>query len=817
MNSNAMGVQIDVQPAALIATVPADIALEDLNRHLHAYALYLPIIPFEQGLTLADIVAQHHGGRYQLRYGTIARYLRAATVQMEMHDATRRVLTFGGHTIKRATGYRLPQSLVGRTKGMSNGFGIGTSNDADTVPWEAAYGSWELVDLTVSLRPLPLVRRAMLFGCPDLLSACQFATSLAHMNLSLSSLAVTSHQPLQQSLGTGPLLLAVLEGMPDVVARQLDVVQALARDAQAVVLDICDDMPQDPCRHWHMWEYLARHWQGQASADVAMRGTLSLPHAAMLRFMIRAHDITRSYHVHLHAWGDVGVGTLHTWLEAVPGIPITHGEILQAARLIYHMPRQGHTSTMVSQSQFSLPVALSASNVLAQVRAIVGEPYVLTQPEELGAYATDASIAQATGAPLAVVLPATTHEVAEVMRAAAAAHVPVVTRGAASGLAGGSTASEGALMLSLTRMRVLHVFQDQMMAHAEAGVITIDIQQAAERYGLFYPPDPSSQTISTIGGNIACNAGGPRCVKYGVTADYVQSLTAVLPDGRVVHVGNGCIAMQCSDAALMHLLIGSEGTLAVITEATLRLVHRPLHRRTAMALFERLEDACAAVEDIIAAGVVPAALELMDSTTIAVVEDYLCMGLPRDAGALLIMMADGELEAVDYESETMAAIARRFYARSVRVAHSADDEALLWRGRRSIGPALARVRPNRLPEDISVPVYEVAETVRRIKAIAERYGMPIPVFGHAGDGNLHPNVLFDARDEAQTVCAWQAAEEVFGVALDVGGTLSGEHGIGMLKRACMPIALGGDVLALQRAIKATFDPHNRMNPGKVLP
>jgi glycolate oxidase subunit GlcD len=441
---------------------------------------------------------------------------------------------------------------------------------------------------------------------------------------------------------------------------------------------------------------------------------------------------------------------------------------------------------------------------------------VLTRSEEVGGYAADASIARTSDDALAVVLPNSTEQVCRVLASAAAAGVPVVTRGAASGLAGGATASEGALIVSLNRMQRLHIDAHQRVARAEAGVVTADLQQAAEQHGLFYPPDPSSQTVSTIGGNIACNAGGPRCVKYGVTADYVLELTAVLADGRLVRVGDG-ITGQSPHTDLMHLLIGSEGTLALITEATLHLLPRPPARRTTVALFERLDDACATVEAIIAAGMLPAALELMDDTTIAVIDDYLHLGLPRDVEALLLLMADGSGEAVNDESELLANFARRGGARTVQVAGSARDEALLWRGRRAIGPALARVRPNRLSEDICVPVPQVAATVKRIKQVAAEYGLPIPVFGHAGDGNLHPNMLFDARDPAQVEQAWQAAEAVFRVALEMGGTLSGEHGIGILKRPFMPLALGADVLAMQQAIKAWFDPQGRLNPGKVLP
>ncbi len=365
-------------------------------------------------------------------------------------------------------------------------------------------------------------------------------------------------------------------------------------------------------------------------------------------------------------------------------------------------------------------------------------------------------------------------------------------------------------------MEQLVIDREQQVAHVGAGVITAELQRAAERVGLFYPPDPSSQTASTIGGNIACNAGGPRCLKYGVTADYVLGVTAVLADGTIVHYGDG-LSGQGESNGLAQLLVGSEGTLAVITEATLRLIPLPRARRTTMAIFRTLYEACATVERIMASGLIPASLELMDDTTIAAVEAYLQIGLPRDAGALLLMLADGEPEAVDQETATLAELARTSGAERVVVARTAGDEANLWQARRVIAPALARIRPNRLGEDISVPVPQIAACVSRIKQVSAAYELPIVVFGHAGDGNLHPNILFDTRNPSELARLWPCAEAIFAVALEMGGTLSGEHGIGTLKRPFMRQALGETQIAIQRAIKSHFDPEGRLNPGKVLP
>jgi glycolate oxidase subunit GlcD len=402
------------------------------------------------------------------------------------------------------------------------------------------------------------------------------------------------------------------------------------------------------------------------------------------------------------------------------------------------------------------------------------------------------------------------------MRVAAEHGLPVVSRGAGTGLAGGATPSPGTLLIGLNRMDQIIIDRAQMVAHVGAGATTADVQRAAEAVGLFYPPDPSSLSASTIGGNIACNAGGPRCVKYGVTADYVLGLTAVLADGGLARWGDG-LAGQGPDNGMAQLLVGSEGTLAVIAGATLRLLPLPAARRTAMAIFQSLDDACATVERIMAAGVVPAALELMDDMTIAAVEAYLRAGLPRDAGAMLLMLADGEPEAVEADSLALADLARRGAAVRVQVARSAAEEADLWRGRRAIAPALARIRPSRLGEDISVPLPQIAACVRRIKQVSAEHGLPIVVFGHAGDGNLHPNILFDPSDPAEAARIWPCAEAIFAVALELGGTLSGEHGIGTLKRPFMRRAVGESAIDIQRRIKQWLDPEGRMNPGKVFP
>jgi glycolate oxidase len=365
--------------------------------------------------------------------------------------------------------------------------------------------------------------------------------------------------------------------------------------------------------------------------------------------------------------------------------------------------------------------------------------------------------------------------------------------------------------------RILEIDEVNATVHVEAGVVTADLQTAVEKLGLFYPPDPSSNRHSSIGGNIACNAGGPRCLKYGVTGNYVLGLTVVLADGRILHTGNKCIK-DVVGYDLNALFTGSEGTLGVITEALLRLTAKPKFARTALVEFPSLDDASRTVNTILRAGIVPAALELMDETAIACIEEAMHLGLPLDVEAVLLIESDGSDEAVLLqESEAIARICRECGARQVKVAKDEAERASLWRGRKSVSPALARKAPNKLGEDITVPRSAIPEAIRRLKAISAKYGLPIVIYGHAGDGNLHPAILFDKRDPEQWKKVEQMAAAEFALALELGGTLSGEHGVGALKRPYMEQALGPVSLEIQKRIKAALDPVNILNPGKVFP
>jgi len=454
--------------------------------------------------------------------------------------------------------------------------------------------------------------------------------------------------------------------------------------------------------------------------------------------------------------------------------------------------------------------------MIEKLQDILGPAKVLTSLEDRIAYSYDGTFAQSL--PDVAVLPESTEEVAAVVRIAAEHRLPVVPRGMASGLAAASVPFGGGIALSLTRLnRILEMDEENRTVRVEAGVVTADLQAVVEQRGLFYPPDPSSNRHSTIGGNIACNAGGPRCLKYGVTGDYVMGLTIVLPDGRVLETGGKAIK-NVVGYDLTSLFVGSEGTLGVITEALLRLTTRPQFVRTALAEFPALDDASRTVNAILAAGIVPATLELMDETAIACIEEAMHLGLPLDVEAMLIIEADGsDEEAVVREIEAMAHICRENGARQVNVAQDEAERTSLWRARRSVSPSLARKAPNKLGEDITVPRSAIPEAIRRIKGLSQEYGLPIVVFGHAGDGNLHPNILFDKRDAEQWAKVETMVERIFDVALELGGTLSGEHGVGTLKQPYMERALGPVSLEIQWRIKRALDPLNIMNPGKVLP
>lgn len=437
----------------------------------------------------------------------------------------------------------------------------------------------------------------------------------------------------------------------------------------------------------------------------------------------------------------------------------------------------------------------------------LGPHKVLTHPAERSNYRYDAIQFGVT--PLAVVLPESTADVVAAVRVARAAGVPIIGRGAASGLSGGVVPLQESLVISFTRMTRLSIFPERREAVAQPGVITLKVTEAAKPHGLIYPPDPASFRTSTIGGNLGENAGGPMCFKYGVTGDYVRALEFVDESGEVHRVTRDAYD-------LAGLLIGSEGTLGLITEATLRLIPPPKHTRTLMAHFAEVGQAAEAVSAAIAAGAVPAKLEFMDRACTNAVEDYLHLGLPRDAEAVLLVDTDGDdLEIVEEERDLVEAACLKAGGVVRRAADNAESDAL-WQARRSISPALGRIRPQRMNEDIVVPRSALPEVVRQIRALGDSSGFHLVQFGHIGDGNLHPNIMFDPRTES-TEAVHDLAHKIALVAIEHGGVLSGEHGIGTMKRDFMTDAVDPVTLGALWDVKRALDPTLALNPGKILP
>lgn len=456
------------------------------------------------------------------------------------------------------------------------------------------------------------------------------------------------------------------------------------------------------------------------------------------------------------------------------------------------------------------------SVILRELEGIVGADHVLTSKEDLIAYSYDATFLE--HCPDVVVNPADIEQVSAVMQVAHAHRIPVVPRGAGTGLAGGSVPSRGGIVLALTRMnRLLEVDQVNMTATAEAGLITGELQDQVEALDLFYPPDPASIRQCTIGGNVATNAGGPRCVKYGVTRDYVLGMTVVLADGRVLHLG-GKVVKNVTGYNLMHLFIGAEGTLGIVMEVTVRLIARPKAFRTALVAFPYLDYASIAIQQTLCSGVLPSTIELMDQITINTVEEYMHVGLPIGAEALLIIEMDGKTaQEADGEMQAVVEVCRIAGASGIQVAERDKDREALWRARRAVGPSVARRAPNLLGEDISVPLAVIPEAIRRIQELPERFGLPMVIYGHAGDGNLHPNILFDRRDASQRAISERMVREIFRIAVEFGGTLSGEHGIGLAKQPYLEMALEPVAMETMRKIKRALDPRGILNPGKIFP
>lgn len=448
------------------------------------------------------------------------------------------------------------------------------------------------------------------------------------------------------------------------------------------------------------------------------------------------------------------------------------------------------------------------------IKDILPQGMVSTEPEELFCYGFDASSNE--GVPLAVARPSTTDEVSRIIDFAFNQGIPIVPRGAGTSMTGGSVPMKDSIIISLEAMnRVVEIDERNLVVVVEPGVINSHLQRALEQKRLFYPPDPSSMDFCTLGGNVAENAGGPRALKYGVTRDYVLGLELVLPDGKVLTTGvktyKGVVGYD-----LTRLIVGSEGTLAVITKIFLKVLPLPEEIITFLVMFSEIEDAANAVSKIIGSKIIPRTLEFMDHESIQAIESYKSVGLPTDAVAVLLIEVDGSANSVAEEAEKIASIC---YSLGAKVKAAEDDFARqkLWEARRAISPALYCISPTKINEDIVVPRSKIPDMLRILRDISQRYNLKIVNFGHAGDGNIHVNIMTDKRNRDEYQRAKEAVRDIFEAAINLDGTISGEHGVGITKAKYIGMELSPEAIRLMKDIKRVFDPKGIMNPGKIFP
>jgi len=452
---------------------------------------------------------------------------------------------------------------------------------------------------------------------------------------------------------------------------------------------------------------------------------------------------------------------------------------------------------------------------LDELRALLGPDGVLATHAALFTYEADA-LALEKHIPDVVVLPRTTDEVAALVRWARARGLPVTTRGAGTGLAGGATPEHGGVVLSVNRMdQMLRIDTERMFAWVQPGLVNLSLSQQLAPHGLYYAPDPASQQVSTVGGNVATNAGGPHCLKYGVTLNHVLGIVVVLHDGVVVTLGGD--SCDAPDFDLASVVVGSEGTLGVVTEICVRLLPRPEATKTMLFDFNTVEAACRTVSAVIADGIVPAAMEIMDQHTVELVEDWLHLGLPRDAAAVLLIEVDGAAVNLDSQAERIEAHARTLGTRSTRLAKDEAERAAIWRGRKSAFGAYGRTASGFYIMDGVVPRTRIAEALTEVYRLCRERGLEAGNVFHAGDGNLHPHVLFDADDPAAQARALEASHEILRMCIRFGGTISGEHGVGIEKRPMMRELFAKEDLAAMACLRTAFDPDGLLNPGKILP
>jgi glycolate oxidase len=445
---------------------------------------------------------------------------------------------------------------------------------------------------------------------------------------------------------------------------------------------------------------------------------------------------------------------------------------------------------------------------------VVHDIKVSTDPEDLICYSFDASGLEAT--PSAVVWPKYTEDVVKVMKYAYEHNIPVVPRGAGTGVTAGAVPSRGAIILSFEKMnRILEIDSENLNVLCEPGVINGKLQRELEKNALFYPPDPASMNFCTIGGNVAENAGGPRALKYGVTRDYVMEIEAVLPNGEILTTGvktsKGVVGYD-----LARLFVGSEGTLSIFTKIRLKILPLPEEVVTLLAIFRNLEASGEAVSQIISSKIIPRTLEFIDHEAIQAVEHYRPVGLPQYAEAVLLIELDGHPAAITKEAEKIVALCQSFGA-EIEMAEDEDARENLWIARRAISPALYHVKPTKINEDIVVPRNKVTEMLKRLRNISETSGIKIVNFGHAGDGNIHVNIMVDKADRAEYEKGVSLIEQIFKDTISLGGTISGEHGVGLTKAPYIGMEMSKKEIEIMESLKKVFDPKNILNPGKIFP
>jgi glycolate oxidase len=444
----------------------------------------------------------------------------------------------------------------------------------------------------------------------------------------------------------------------------------------------------------------------------------------------------------------------------------------------------------------------------------VGGKNVLGSEMDLMLYGYDASLYR--GSPDCIVLPGSTEEVSRVVRFAHKRGIPIVPRGSGTNLSGGTIPARGGIVLHFSRMnRILEIDTENQRAIVEPGIFTLVFKNELARYGYVYQPDPASEKVSTVGGNVGENSGGPHCLKYGVTTNHVLGAELVLFDGEVIEIGGKALDKPGYD--LTGVLVGSEGTLGIATKVILRIMRRPEAVKTMLAIYNSLEDASNTVSAVIADGIIPATLEMIDKLTIKAVEESVHAGYPLDAEAVLLIELDGLKDGMDRLAERVIAICRKNDVREVRAAKDEAERAQLWAGRKGAFGAIARLRPNYLVCDGTVPRTKLPEVLGRVMEVGRRYHLPIANVFHAGDGNLHPLILFDERDEEELRRVRAAGSEILKLCADAGGTISGEHGIGTEKMREMFFVFTHQDLAAMRKVKAAFDPEDLYNPRKVIP